>query len=233
MMHYCNFASPARYTGAPRHWLAWTCYECTTSRHSASTDATARPAGPLAAALPAAAATDDPAFAAAVSAPARGISWGRRMKSIGLLILRVTAGTILAAHGYTKLFGGPGKTPPALLTRLFGPNFLAAVEQSGPDRFGHTLERVEVPSPHVSAYMSGAAEFGGGLAFLLGLRTRGAALMVLFNMGAAIRKVHWKNGLYGEGGFEFPLLLAAVAATLLVAGPGTLSLDAIASVGND
>src|SRR4051812_32717199 len=103
------------------------------------------------------------------------------MRSLGLLVLRVVTGGLLVAHGYTKLFGGRGKRPPELLTEIYGPNFEKAVEEGGPDRMRATLEQIDVPAPRLSAYLSGLAEFGGGLAFLLGLRTRTAAPVVLFN----------------------------------------------------
>jgi putative oxidoreductase len=150
------------------------------------------------------------------------------MKSLGLFVLRIAAGIVLVAHGYTKLFGGPGKSPPKPLAKIFGPNFAPAVEHGGPKGFAQALEGMDVPEPKISAYLSGLAEFGGGLAFVLGFRTRAAATAVLVNMSTAIRKAHWKNGLYGEGGYEFPLMLAASAAALFFAGPGSLSLDAAA-----
>jgi putative oxidoreductase len=46
-------------------------------------------------------------------------------------------------------------------------------------------------------------------------------------MKVAIWKVHWKNGLMGEGGFEFPLSLLGACLALLVTGPGRLSLDSL------
>jgi putative oxidoreductase len=133
------------------------------------------------------------------------------MKDLGLLLLRLVTGLTLVGHGYTKLFGGEGKTPHPSLTRLYGQNFPKAVESTGPANFGKNLEQMGVPNPQVAAYASGFAELGGGLALLTGTLTRPAALLVLINMAVAIQKVHWKNGFYGQGGFEFPAQLAAAA----------------------
>ncbi len=148
------------------------------------------------------------------------------LRSLGLLVLRASAGTILVGHGYAKLFGGKGHKAPHAMEHLYGDNFAPSVEGTGPDNFAHNLEAMKVPAPHLSAYAAGLAEFGGGLSFLLGYRTRTMAPVVIFNMVTAIRTVHWKKGLYGEGGFEFPLMLAAAAGTLLLTGPGALSIDA-------
>ncbi|HVX30512.1 MAG TPA: DoxX family protein [Nitrolancea sp.] len=105
----------------------------------------------------------------------------------GLLVLRVGTGVALVSHGYPKLFGGEGKKAhPALIT-LYGKNFQAAVERSGPTAFAQMLEQLEIPMPTLAAYASGAAEFGGGLALALGLLMRPAALAVFFNMIIAIR----------------------------------------------
>jgi putative oxidoreductase len=151
------------------------------------------------------------------------------MRSLGLLVLRVVTGGLLVAHGYTKLFGGRGRRAPEPLREIYGDNFEKAVAGGGPEKMSTTLEQLDVPAPRLSAYLSGLAEFGGGLAFLLGFRTRTAAPVVLFNMATAIRKVHWDKGIYGEGGFEYPLLMSASALTLMLDGPGAFSLDAMAS----
>lgn len=151
------------------------------------------------------------------------------MKDLGLLLLRIVAGGTLAAHGYTKLFGGEGKTPHPALARVYGPNFPAAVSGGGAAKFAKGLEQMGVPSPEMAAYASGVAEFGGGLALLTGTMTRLAALGVIANMLVAIRQAHWSTGFYGQGGFEFPAQLAAAAGTLLLAGPGAFSVDGLVS----
>ena len=148
------------------------------------------------------------------------------MRDLGLLLLRIASGVILVAHGYPKLFGGPGKQPHPLLASTMGPNYPAAVERSGPG-FVAGLERMGVPYPQVAAKASGLTEFGGGLALAAGLLTRPVALATAVNMGVAVYKAHWKNGFYGQGGFEFPLLLGTSALALGLIGPGAISIDAI------
>ncbi len=151
------------------------------------------------------------------------------MQDLGLLLLRIVVGVTLAAHGYPKLFGGPGKQAHPVLAKAMGPNYAAAVERSGPG-FAVALEKMGVPNPKAAATASGLAELGGGLALAAGLFTRPAALAVAFNMGVAGYKAHWKNGFYGQGGFEFPLLLGTVALSLCLTGPGRLSVDHLMSL---
>jgi putative oxidoreductase len=146
------------------------------------------------------------------------------MRDLGLLLLRIVAGITLAAHGYPKLFGGPGKHPPALLAKAMGPNYPPAVERSGPG-FVTALEKMGVPNPGAAATASGLTEFAGGLALAAGFLTRPVAAAVAFNMAVATYKAHWKNGFYGQGGFEFSLLLGAVALSLGLTGPGSISID--------
>jgi putative oxidoreductase len=71
---------------------------------------------------------------------------------------------------------------------------------------------------------TGIAETCAGVFALAGIFTRPAALIVLVTQAVAIQKVHSGKGFSNvKGGYEFNLALSAMAASLLVAGPGRLS----------
>jgi len=111
-----------------------------------------------------------------------------RLQPLALLVMRLVLGAIMIAHGYHKVFGG----------------------------FHHHMEFVgSLGIPHWMAYLSAGTEFFGGIAVVLGLFTRFFSLAFVIEMGVAIWKVHFKNGLMGNGGYEFPLALATIALTLV------------------
>jgi putative oxidoreductase len=111
-----------------------------------------------------------------------------RLQPLALLVLRLALGAIMIAHGYHKVWGG----------------------------FHHHMDVVgSLGLPRWMAYLSTGTEFFGGIAIVLGLFTRFFALAFVIEMGVAIWKVHFKNGLTGNGGFEFPLALAVMAFTLV------------------
>jgi len=62
---------------------------------------------------------------------------------------------------------------------------------------------------------------------LLGLLTRLGTIPILVTMFVAIWKVTGKAGFSNPNGYEFNLALAAMAAALLLTGPGLISLDAL------
>ncbi len=131
--------------------------------------------------------------------------------NVGLLILRIVVGLLFAGHGAQKLFG------------WFG----------GPGMGGHTgiMERLGVSPAPVWAWINALAEFLGGLGLLFGLLTPLAAVGLLGSMIVAIAKVHWPRGIWNtNGGFEFPLTLAAVAFVAGMTGPGFYSLDRVLGV---
>jgi putative oxidoreductase len=123
-----------------------------------------------------------------------------RLQPLALLVLRVVLGAIMIGHGSHKVFGG----------------------------MSHHVQMVSnLGLPGWLAYLSAAAEFGGGILVIAGVLTRFAALAILIDMLVAIWKVHWKNGLMGNGGYEFPLALAALAFTLIFFGAGPISLESV------
>ena len=116
-----------------------------------------------------------------------------RLQPFAQVVMRLAIGAILIAHGYHKVFGG----------------------------FHHHMDMVgSLGLPRWMAYLSAGTEFFGGIALVLGVFTRFFALAVLIEMGVAIWKVHLKNGLTGQGGYEFPLAIATIALALLCFGGG-------------
>ncbi|WP_225850552.1 DoxX family protein [Streptomyces sp. HPF1205] len=124
---------------------------------------------------------------------------------IGLLALRLGAGSVLCAHGAQKLFG------------WFGGGGLEATAQG--------MEQMGFHPGRRSALASGLAEAGGGTLLALGLATPAAAAAAAGGMAGA-SAVHFPAGFFAQsGGLEHPALLGWTAAGLGVAGPGRISLD--------
>jgi putative oxidoreductase len=123
-----------------------------------------------------------------------------RLQPLALLILRVVLGVIMIGHGYSKVFGGLSE---------------------------HVHHVSNLGLPGWLAYLSAGAEFFGGMLVIAGLFTRVAAVAILINMSVAIWKVHWKNGLLGQNGYQFPLSLAAIAFALILLGAGPIALDGV------
>lgn len=122
------------------------------------------------------------------------------------LILRLALGVILAAHGAQKLFG------------WFGGYGLEAT--------GQWMASVGFTPGYLMALLAGSAEFFGGIALVLGLLTRPAALVAAFTLLMAMT-VHIGNGLFlSNNGYEFALILLAASLALAIQGGGTFSVDA-------
>lgn len=125
---------------------------------------------------------------------------------VAALILRVPVGLILAAHGAQKLFG------------WFGGHGLAGTA-------GY-MSSIGMEPGYLMAILAGSAEFFGGLALVLGLLTRPAAVVAGFTMLVAIFSVHIGNGLFASNnGYEYALTLLVVLVSLAIQGGGYLSLD--------
>jgi putative oxidoreductase len=125
---------------------------------------------------------------------------------LALLVLRVVVGLLFVGHGSQKLFGA------------FGGHGLEGT--------GGFFESLGLKPGKLHAFGAGAAEFFGGALLALGLLTPLAALLLIGTMTVAIATVHGQKGIWStEGGYEYNLVLMAVAFALAGVGPGKWSLD--------
>lgn len=89
------------------------------------------------------------------------------------------------------------------------------------------------PASHTPAFLQGLAalsEFGGGLAWILGLLTPLASLGIASTMATAAWMVKMDFhapfvDLTGGPGYSLPLLFLGIALVLMLGGPGRFSLD--------
>lgn len=123
---------------------------------------------------------------------------------VGLLLIRVIVGVVFAFHGSQKLFGwfgGPGLE----------------------DFAGFLGGTMHLPLPMVNAVLAGSAEFFGGLALIIGLFVRVAAVPMTVTMIVAVLGVH-RNAFSGQGGMEYPLTLGVILIALIFMGGGRWSI---------
>ena len=128
-----------------------------------------------------------------------------RQLAIALAILRVTLGAIFIMHGGQKLF-------------VYG---FAGVSGA--------FAQMGIPLPSLLGPFTAFVEFFGGIALVLGLLTRLAAVAIGGTMIVAILTVHINGGFFGPAGVEFPLSLLGGAIMLAISGAGELSLDALSA----
>jgi putative oxidoreductase len=146
---------------------------------------------------------------------------------LGLLTLRLFLGFIMIVHGLPKLAGPARQQMRGGLSQLGIPGFLFD--------------------------LVGLLEFVGGIALILGVLTRAAALLFALEMVGTISLYIGRLGRFtpppemlqqmvansrrvmrgfiaGVGGWEFDLLILGAALLLLTAGAGALSLDALLNI---
>lgn len=121
----------------------------------------------------------------------------------GLTLLRAAVGTIFIAHGAQKLF-------------IYGMSGVVGA-------FG----QMGVPFPEVTGPLVALLEFFGGIALLVGLLTRFAALGLAINMLGAMVLVHAPAGFFLPNGIEFALILGAASLAFAIMGAGEYSVDAL------
>lgn len=126
-------------------------------------------------------------------------------RDLGMLVLRVGTGAVLAAHGAQKLFG------------WFGGGGLEPTAQA--------MEAMGFRPGRPSAVAAGLGEAGGGALLALGLATPVAGAAAAGAMSGAV-SVHAPAGFFNQaGGFEYPAFLGFTAASIGIAGAGRYSLD--------
>jgi len=118
-----------------------------------------------------------------------------KLKSYGLLFLRLAVGAIFIRHGWLKL--------------------------TGIEEFANTIDGLGLPGPALWAWLVAIVEFLGGLAVLLGVYLRAAAKMLSVVMIFALLLVHTRLPLASA---ELPLALLGGALTLLFVGGGSFML---------
>ena len=120
--------------------------------------------------------------------------------SVGLLLLRIYAGSALMEHGGAKI-----QNPM------------------------HWMDRGGDAPPGILQALAAVSEFFGGLGLVVGLLTPIAAFGIACTMLVAVRK-HVGHGdpfvAHGGPSFEPALGYLVTAALLMLAGPGKFSLDA-------
>ncbi len=128
--------------------------------------------------------------------------------SWGLLGLRLVTGVIFIAHGLPKFgFMGGG----------------------GLEGTAAWLGGMGVPLPMLNAVLVASSETVGGVMLIAGFMTRFAAATQVIAMLVAIFMVHWSNGFTANGGYQWALLMAAAAFTLMMDGAGRHSVDRMMS----
>jgi putative oxidoreductase len=130
--------------------------------------------------------------------------------SIGLLVVRVVVGLIMAAHGASKLWG------------WFGGHGLRGT--------GQFFEQMGFRPGVAFAAAASFSEIISGLLVAVGfLGPIGPALMISVMIVATIT-VHLGQGLFVPKGIELPLLYGSAAFALALIGFGEYSLDALLGV---
>jgi putative oxidoreductase len=130
---------------------------------------------------------------------------------VTMLILRLLLGLVFFPHGMQKLLGWFG-----------GYGFAGTFD----------MFTTKMGIPAIFAFLAIIAEGLGPLGLITGLLTRVAAFGIAFEMAVAVYMLHWQNGFFmnwfgnqkGEG-YEYHILVIAIAIVLIIKGGGKWSAD--------
>jgi putative oxidoreductase len=126
------------------------------------------------------------------------------LTTTAITILRVILGFLFAAHGWQK----------------FNKWTIAGTQAS--------FAKMGVPAAEIAAPAVAVLELGGGIALILGVLARIAALLLALDMLGALFLVHASAGVFAAtGGYELVLLLAAAASAVALTGAGRISVDRV------
>jgi putative oxidoreductase len=129
-----------------------------------------------------------------------------RTGDTAILVLRLAVGVVLAYHGWLKL-----------------------PDVSG---FAGFVDSLGIRAPELTAYLVTYLELLGGIALILGLATRYVAALFAIEMVFTTALVKVDVGLIasdGGVGAELDILILAIALSLVLAGAGRWSVDALIS----
>ena len=112
---------------------------------------------------------------------------------------------------------------------------------TGREQFVGMLQGLGIPMPEIMAWVVGFVEVVGGIFLILGAFTTVASALLLVTMLVAMFTVHLPNGfntlniqgmgdngpVLGMPGVEYSLLFIAGLLTLMIGGPGALSVDRV------
>jgi len=119
--------------------------------------------------------------------------------TIGMTLLRVTAGVSMSTHGYSKVFGNMEK-------------FTAGVSEMG------------FPMPEVFAWAAALSELVGGICLAVGLGTRISAFLIAGTMVVAVFIRHAADPFQRK---ELAVIYLAMMIFFVLAGGGRWSVDSI------
>ncbi|CAM5306728.1 hypothetical protein SAVIM338S_00534 [Streptomyces avidinii] len=123
---------------------------------------------------------------------------------VGLPVLRVVLGLIMAVHGTQKLFQW-----------FNGPSI---------KDMGAFFDKAGYPAGEAMVVLAGLTELLGALGLVLGLLTPLAAAAIVGVMINAIA-VKWTGAVLGLTGVEFESLIIGASVTLALTGPGRFAVD--------
>jgi len=123
------------------------------------------------------------------------------------LPIRLGLAAVMIAHGSQKVLGVFG-----------GPGFKVFTSEGTPFGF--------MRPPWLWLGAAALSELVGGVLVGLGFLTRLGAFVIACVMVTAVTGIHWPKGLFASnGGYEYPMVLLAMALGLLISGGGAASVD--------